>query len=301
VRHARPDIVHVFGLTLDINLALLVRAAKQAEARVVVHFHGGVPSTGRRIRHLQRRTLARVERVLFTHPEQARPWIDAGVLPGWERVGQVIETSVDLTPPPRESARAITAMHGDPVCLSVGRLHPIKDPATMLRGFLRIAAARPAARLYLYYLSDELLPDLRALLAEQPELAARIEFRGPAAAKELPAIYASGDFLLQASLREWSSLAVLEALACGRIPIVTNIPAFEKLTQNGRYGRLFPPGDDAALAEAVLALDEPARLRLSQEAREYFARELSFAAMARQIDALYRELHESKPSQRRAV
>lgn len=294
VRATQPDIVHVFGLTLDLNLALLVRAARQAGAAVVVHYHGGLPSAGRRIRRLQRRTLAQVARVLFTHPEQARPWIEAGVIPAWDRVAQVIETSVAISPIPRELARARTGMHGDPVCLSAGRLHPVKDPLTMLRGFIQVAERCPDARLYLYYLTGELLGDLRAELAARPEIAARVEFRGRAAPEEMPAIYSSADILLQSSLREWSGLAVLEALACGCIPVVTRIPAFEALTADGRYGRLFPAGDAAALAGAILALDADARAVLSREVRAHFAHTLSFPALARRLAEEYARL--GKPS-----
>lgn len=287
LRAARPDVVHVFGLTLDINLALLTRAAEQIDAPVIVHFHGGVPSAGARIRRLQQRNLARVRRVLFTHTEQARPWLESGLL-AETQVGQALETSVALTPLPPDVARAQTGMHGDPVCLSVGRLHPIKDPLTTLHGFAQAAARLPEARLYLYYLTDELLSQLQAALANYPaEIAARVEFRGRARPEEMPALYSSADLLLQASRREWSSLAVLEALACGCIPVVSDIPALQTLTAGGRYGRLFPVGDAAALSAALVALDPATRAALSTDARAHFTRDLSFAALAARLDAEY--------------
>jgi glycosyltransferase involved in cell wall biosynthesis len=103
-------------------------------------------------------------------------------------------------------------------------------------------------------------------------------------------IYSSADYLLQASLREWSGLAILEAMSCGCIPIVSDIPSFRALTAAGQAGRLFPIGDDAALADRVLSLDDAARAALSEEVRAHFAGCLSFAAIARQLDAVYCEL-----------
>ena len=113
--------------------------------------------------------------------------------------------------------------------------------------------------------------------------------QGPPLA-DMEAIYSSADFLLQASLREWSGLAIMEALSCGCIPVVTDIPSFRALTASGRYGRLYPIGDDGALAEALLAIDNAERESLAKSIRGYFAAELSFAALARQLDAVYDDL-----------
>jgi glycosyltransferase involved in cell wall biosynthesis len=117
-----------------------------------------------------------------------------------------------------------------------------------------------------------------------------VEFRGRAAPAEMEAIYSSADVLLQSSRREWSGLALLEALACGCLPVVSDIPSFRTLTDNGRYGRLFPPGDHSALAHQLLTLDADTRLVLGAAAQAYFQRELSFAALARRLDDLYAEL-----------
>lgn len=284
----RPDVVHVFGVTLDWQLALLARASARQGVPLVAHYHGGLPELGR-YRRLQAHNLRRVARVLFTAPEQAEPWLAAGLLRP-EQVALLPETSSPWRGLPRDAARAKTGIVGDPACLSAGRLAPIKDPLTMLRGFARAAATLPDARLYLYYLTDELLPELQAFVAATPGLAERVEFRGRAAPEEMQALYSSADVLLQASLREWSGLALLEALSCGCVPVVSDIPAFRALTDDGRVARLFPVGDDEALADALVKLDTATRARLANDGRDFFTRELSFAALARRLEALYATL-----------
>ena len=64
----------------------------------------------------------------------------------------------------------------------------------------------------------------------------------------------SADFLLQASHEEFGGYALLEAMVCGTIPVVSDIAPFRVITENGRYGVLFPRGNYLALAEKVLAI-----------------------------------------------
>jgi glycosyltransferase involved in cell wall biosynthesis len=283
-----PDVAHVFGLTMDLQLALIARATRRMRVPLVAHYHGGLPEKGR-YRRLQRHNLALVDRALFTTQAQADAWISAGMLsPG--QTALLPETSSAFSGLPRDVARARTGMTGNPVCLSAGRLSAIKDPLTTLRGFALAADHLHDARLYCYYLTDELLPELRAFVDAMPGLAQRVEFRGRALPAEMEAIYSSADVLVQSSRREWSGLALLEALACGCLPVVSDIPSFRALTDDGRYGRLFPAGDHRALASQLLTLDAPTRADLAPAAQAYFRRELSFAALARRLDALYANL-----------
>ena len=87
-------------------------------------------------------------------------------------------------------------------------------------------------------------------------------------------------------------------MACGVIPVVTDIPSFRALTSSGTFGVLFPEGDDRSLAEQTLAIsraDIPnRRLAICQ----HFERALSFPALARQLDAIYRRLRASAEAKR---
>lgn len=290
-----PDVVHFAGLTMDVQLGEVARLCRRRGIPLVVDFHGGLPATGRR-RWLQRHNMARIDRALFTTREQAEPWVTPGLLPGWDRATTIMETSSAFTRIPRHEARQMTDMTGDPVCVSVGRLHPIKDPLTMLRGFARFANDAPNARLYLYYLTDELISEARELIASIPAIQDRIVLRGRASPDQMAAIYSSADLLLQASTREWSGLAVLEAMSCGCVPVVTDIPSFRTMTGNGRYGRLFPVGDSDALANALRDLCAGNTSLVSSEVEAHFHAELSFGAIARQLDGVYRDVRGTSDS-----
>lgn len=284
----RPDIVHIFGLTLDPQLALLVRAAKVVGAGVLVHYHGGYPPRGRFARWFAQRHLQMIDRVLMTTAEQRAPWIEAGMLAP-EQFRTMIESSVLMQPHDRSLAREQTKMHGDPVFVSTGRLDLVKDPKTMLRAFAMSVEHLPDPKLYLYYLDAPMIDELRQQVAGDARIRERVEFRGAASSEEMGAIYSSADFFLQASRREWSGLALIEALACGCIPIVSDIPSFRRLTDNGRVGRLFAAGDARAMAEQIVSLASAERSRLSDEARRWFDESLSFPAMARELERVYSE------------
>ncbi len=286
----QPDVLHAFGLTLDLNLLLVSQLARRRRKPLVVHYHGGLPDADRLTTSFRRRSLAATSRVLFTAREQAEPWLRSGLLSDARKVVEVMETSTHLRPLPQAAARASTGMHGDPACLMVGRLQAIKDPLTALTGFAMVAERRPGARLYLVAQDDELRPQLEAIVGAVPGLAGRVRFLGHVPHTAMAAVYTSADFLLQASRREWSGLAVLEAMACGCIPVLSDIPPFRRMTAGGRYGRLFPPGDAAALARHVLAIPDHQRVVLSCEVRGHFQRALSFSALARDLEAVYREV-----------
>jgi len=216
------------------------------------------------------------------------------VLPGLDRVVALTETSALFHPRPREAARRATGLTGRPVLLWTGRLDPIKDPLTVLRGFEIVLGTWPAAQLYLYYRDAPLLPELRAFVAARPGLHAHVHFRGTAPHPAMEDLYNSADYLVQASRREFSGYAVLEAMACGVPPVVTDNPACRTLTADGRHGRLFPPGDAAAFARTLLALPPERTDTQARAIRDHFDAHLSFPAMARRLEAVYEAVLEER-------
>lgn len=291
VRYLKPDLVHFFGMSLHPNLALFFLRQSRAAPPVVLHYHGGRPAQTALGRRLQRYGFARAARFFFTTAEQADRYIQAGLIKdGTRRVVELMETSSRFSPMPRAVARRQTGMVGDPIFLWTARLHPLKDPLTALRGFARIAAALSGAQLYFHYLADDLLPELRSWVGKHSDVSGRVHFRGRVVYERMEAIYNSADFLLQASRREHSGCAVLDAMACGVIPVVTQIPSFRAMTGNGTVGVLFPPGDDESLARQVLDIPSDQIDARAAAVRSRFTDHLSFPALARRLEREYEGL-----------
>ena len=96
-----------------------------------------------------------------------------------------------------------------------------------------------------------LLDAVRARIAADPALASRVRLLGEIPYAEIELHYQAADFLVQASHVEGSGGALIDALACGTTPLVTDIPSFRSITADGACGALVPVGNAAALAGAI--------------------------------------------------
>ena len=102
--------------------------------------------------------------------------------------------------------------------------------------------------------------------------------------------YNSADYFVLGSHSEGSGYALAEALACGVVPVVTDIPAFRVMTGEGTIGACWPPGDSAAFA-AVFDRVAAAPLQIhADRAMRIFRSTGVYPAIARSAIAAYREL-----------
>jgi glycosyltransferase involved in cell wall biosynthesis len=111
-------------------------------------------------------------------------------------------------------------------------------------------------------------------------------------AADMAAVWASAHIAVLPSRREGLPLSLLEAAACGRPLVATDVPGCREIARAGVNALLVPPDDAAALADAIerLAADSELRRRFGQAGRALVEREFSGARIGRDIVALYREL-----------
>jgi len=83
--------------------------------------------------------------------------------------------------------------------------------------------------------------------------------------------------------------ALLEAAACGRPIVAADMPGCREIARPGETGLLVPPGDVAALADAIaeLAGDRVRREAMGRAGRELVTRAFTDAIVAEQTLALY--------------
>ncbi len=94
------------------------------------------------------------------------------------------------------------------------------------------------------------------------ELGDRVVLLGHQAGRDLASFYAACDVLVLPSTSPMESFGIVqvEAMLCGTPVVATDIPGCRQAVNLTGMGRIVPPGDSSALAEALLAvLDDPGR------------------------------------------
>jgi N-acetyl-alpha-D-glucosaminyl L-malate synthase BshA len=113
----------------------------------------------------------------------------------------------------------------------------------------------------------------------------------------LGGLFAQADLFVLPSEQESFGLAALEALASGVPVVASDVGGLPEVVRDGETGRLVPPHDPRALAEAVLDLlrDEPGRAAMGLAARADATARFRPGPVLDRLEALYRELLERRP------
>ncbi|WP_285661005.1 glycosyltransferase family 4 protein [Actinorhabdospora filicis] len=106
--------------------------------------------------------------------------------------------------------------------------------------------------------------------AEHAGVGKDVDFIGFAGPRDLPALYAAADCLVVPSRYEPFGLVALEAAAAGTPVVASRVGGLAEIVEDGVTGLSFPPGDVAALTEAVSSVlsDELLSRRITAAAHE---------------------------------
>lgn len=174
-------------------------------------------------------------------------------LPGWpaERIetlyNRIDVAAVQAEQVSREAAREFLGLPPDAwVVGNVGRLHPDKDQATLIRGFALALPRLPAGSLLAIMGRGRLESSLKALAAELG-IAEQVRFLGqvPQGRRYFKAF----DVFALTSDHEPFGMVLLEAMAAGVPAICSNCGGGREVVEG--VGRLFTLADEQALARAL--------------------------------------------------
>lgn len=168
--------------------------------------------------------------------------------------------------------------------LAVGRLHPVKDHAFLLRAchqlrvrgadFLCLVAGEGPERPWLEHLIRNL------------KLEGHVRLLGHLGRQQLDAWYAMCDLVVLTSRSEGIPLVLMEAMAHAKTVLAPDITGIPELVRDGETGFLYHPGslDDFVRKIEMIHNSQPAMASLCRAARqhvlEHFNREKNLASLA---------------------
>ena len=183
---------------------------------------------------------------------------------------------------------------GDHVMTMVGTFKRQKGHRYLVEAAASVVPRVPD--LCIVFVGDgELADEIRAQV-ETAGIGDRIHFLG--SRRDVAEILAASDSFVLPSLWEGMSVALVEAMA-SRLPIIaTEVSGTNQVMIDGVTGRLVPPGDADALAEAMIELlANPARAAtMAEAARERVAASFSAEGQAEQLAALFRRESSAHPA-----
>ena len=292
VRDLAPDLFHVHGLGFPRDVLELRKIAPSVPILIQDHADR-MPRFWRRA--IWRRGAAAASGVSFCARAQAEPFQRARLLAPGVGIFEIPESTSNFVPGDAIAARVETGIDGSPAVLWVGHLNANKDPFTVLEGVSAAARDLPGLRLWCCFASAPLLSAVEARVAGDPLLRERVHLLGRVPHERVERLMQAADLFVLASHREGCSFALLEAMATGLTPIVTDIPASRALIGNNAIGTLWRCGDPQSLCSALRRGAAELASRPRVRVRAHFDRELSSAALGRKLLAAYRSIVEQRP------
>ena len=260
LRARRPPLVHAHTSHAHGLLAWAVRgSARPADARprlvvsrrvdLSIYRHSFLGLNGRKYR--------RADRILCVS-EAVRRVLQADGLDGERLV--VVRDAIDPERIRRATPVDVRVRCGLPtdaaLVLAVGALVPPKGHEHLLAALPRVIARVPRAHLVVAGEG----PLRAALEAQARALGCADRVRLPGAIDDLPGWFAAADVVAMPSVQEGLGTSLLDAMAAGRPVVASSTGGIPEVVRDGVDGRLVPPADPVALADALAeVLLDPAR------------------------------------------
>jgi len=192
--------------------------------------------------------------------------------------------------PQAKSLKEERKMFDSPLVISVRTLMPIYDLETLIQSVPLVLAQIPKVKFVIagdgsqkYYLGD---------LARSLGVLESISFIGRIPHKELPYYLAAGDVYVSTSLSDTTSVSLLEAMASGLAPVVTDVGDVRKWIRSGENGFIVPIKRPDLLAEKIIYLLENRELRgkMGKANRQLIEEKADYEQEMGKMGKLYEEL-----------
>jgi glycosyltransferase involved in cell wall biosynthesis len=282
-----PNIVHVNNLPFLTTLQS-IRLSKKLGKIGIVHVHGVIGERGPILDFAQRAYIYGIGHTVFKNAAKVICLTvhDATKICGYgcppEKV-RIIPNGVDVDK---------FKPNGDEVnglVMWSGRFVQQKGLTYLIKGLAIAAKRHPNIKLAMTG-TGPLLPKIQTMVKEY-KLMENVVLLGLRSRKELPSILNKASIFVLPSLNEGMPYVLLEAMACGKPVIGSDIPGINNVVTHGRNGLLVPSRNPVALADAITTLveDENLRKELGRNARQLMLEKYNWEAITKEVEEVYRE------------
>lgn len=168
---------------------------------------------------------------------------------------------------------------------TVARLTEAKDHENLLRAFNVVREDEPGVRLLLVG-DGELRQEIESVVSSLG-MEGVVEMTGKRS--DIPQLLNGMDIFVLPSRREGFPVSIIEAMACGRAVVATDVGGVREIIDDGVDGIIVPSGDHRSLALALVQLvqDQRLRNRLALNARQKVVAFFSEQAMMEKYKRLF--------------
>jgi glycosyltransferase involved in cell wall biosynthesis len=182
-----------------------------------------------------------------------------------------------------------TDQTGDFTIISISRLVDIKNPFSVLGAFQQ--SNHHTSRLV--FIGDGLLRDSLITKSREVGLENHMEFTGLIPRERVFEYLLSADLFISASRGEGLPVSVLEAMACGRPVILSDIPPHREIAEGVDFIPLIKPDDIGGFAREIQRFREMSvseRTMVGEKCRELVEEQFSLPAMHAGYQEVYAKI-----------
>jgi glycosyltransferase involved in cell wall biosynthesis len=287
----RPDVIHAHVYSSGVP-AVLIGKVYKIPVVITEHFSGFPRGLVRGIERLKAKFALEHAALVCPVSEDLKRHIESyRIRAKFQVIPNVVNTS--LFYPSEENPQKRKS--GKKYILLVAMLNPIKGVPYLLKALAMLKEKRND--FILDIIGDGPNRAEYEKLAHRLDIAKVVHFHGLKTKQEIAEFMKRCDFFVLPSLFETFGVVLIEAMACGKPVIATNIGGPKEIVTE-EVGKLVSPGNAGALAQAIdFMLDhyqEYDPKRIVEHVRERY----SYEAVGRQWNKLYKEVQENNGQQK---
>ena len=209
---------------------------------------------------------------------------------------EVVQWGIDTNSFRRQEAPAFArelGMEGRPVVFSARNFLPLYNQETVVEAFAQVRAEFPEAMLLMKDYNGDVEYKRRVMdqiAALRLEDAVRVVETVPH--ERMAELYSMANVTVSVPSSDATPMALFEAMACGSVPIFSDLPSLREWVVDGENGYLVPAHDVACLTERILSVlrDRHSAAAVAARNRQFVELKASQAANMHHMERICRRV-----------